>query len=81
MIAYRGPADRFVLGCGGAQFVIGSTLEGEHEIVGIREDLVELALCRALMAPLRVLDDEHHGQRQRRHQRLENDLPAPLRSY
>jgi hypothetical protein len=40
-------------------------LEGERGVARIRqgpEDLVELALCRALMACLGVPDDEHHGQ-------------------
>jgi hypothetical protein len=40
-------------------------LEGERGVGRIRqgpEDLVELALCRALMARLGVPDDGHYGQ-------------------
>jgi len=44
----------------GVQFVVGRVLECEQGIVGAwygQEDLVELALGRALMAGLAVLDD------------------------
>ena len=72
MIIERGPADALCwLGRGLVQFVIGSMPEGEQRIVGIQHslhDLVQLALCRSLLASLRVLDDEHHGQGQRRYQ-------------
>jgi hypothetical protein len=46
-----------VLCRGGVQFVIGSMLEGEQGIGGVRQDpqdFVELALCRSLLARLRA---------------------------
>jgi hypothetical protein len=62
----------------GVQFVVGSVLKCDQGVVSTgdgQEYLVELALSRALVASLRVLDDENHRQRDGGHHRLEDGFP------
>ena len=64
MIVQRSLADGPVLVSCGAQFVVGSVLEGDQGVVGAgygEEDLVELALSRPPVPSLGVLGHEDHG--------------------
>jgi hypothetical protein len=75
MIVERSLANGSMLAGCGVQFVVGSVLKGKQSIVSAgygQEDLVELALSRALVACLGVLDNEDHGQRKGGYQCLED---------
>ena len=70
MIVQRSLANGSMLAGGGVQFVVGSVLKGKQSIVGAgygQEDLVELALSRALMACLGVLTKIWTAREQGRH--------------
>ena len=69
---------------GGPQFIVGRMLQGEQRIVGAGhrlQDLIEFALSCGLLAGLRVLDHEDHGQSQRGDQRLDDAAPYCTPSY
>jgi hypothetical protein len=72
-----------MLAAGGVQFVVGCVLEGKQSIVGTgygQEDLTEFVLGRPLMAALRVLDDEDHGQGHGGYHGLEDHFPSSRKS-